>query len=127
MSILRLSVDRPVTTVMLFLSIGLLGLISYTRIPQELFPSMEYPQITIVTKYEGAGPEESEKLISKMVEETAGTVKNIKRVSSNSKEGVSIVTCEFRWGTNMDFAAMDVREKIDLIKEALPRDTLEPK
>ena len=126
MSILRLPVDRPVTTIMLFLSIGLLGLISYTRIPQELFPSMEYPQITIVTKYEGAGPEESEKLISKMVEETAGTVKNIKRVSSNSKEGVSIVTCEFRWGTNMDFAAMDVREKIDLIKEALPRDALEP-
>jgi HAE1 family hydrophobic/amphiphilic exporter-1 len=123
---LRLSVDRPVTTIMLFLSIGLLGLISYTRIPQELFPSMEYPQITIVTKYEGAGPEESEKLISKMVEETAGTVKDIKRVSSNSKEGVSIVTCEFRWGTNMDFAAMDVREKIDLIKEALPRDALEP-
>lgn len=126
MSILRLPVDRPVTTIMLFLSIGLLGLISYTRIPQELFPSMEYPQITIVTKYEGAGPEESEKLISKMVEETAGTVKNIKRVSSISKEGVSIVTCEFRWGVNMDFAAMDVREKIDLIKEALPRDALEP-
>ncbi|MCL1971978.1 MAG: efflux RND transporter permease subunit [Endomicrobia bacterium] len=126
MSILRLPVDRPVTTVMIFLSIGLLGLISYTRIPQELFPSMEYPQITIVTKYEGAGPEEAEKLISKMVEETAGTVKNIKRVSSISKEGTSIVTCEFRWGTNMDFAAMDVREKIDLIKEALPRDALEP-
>jgi HAE1 family hydrophobic/amphiphilic exporter-1 len=111
---------------MLFMSIGLLGLISYTRIPQELFPSMEYPQITIVTKYEGAGPEEAEKLISRMVEETAGTVKDIKRVSSNSKEGVSIVTCEFRWGTNMDFAAMDVREKIDLIKESLPRDALEP-
>ena len=123
---LRLSVDRPVTTVMIFLSVGLLGLISYTRIPQELFPSMEYPQITIVTKYVGAGPEEAEKLISKMVEETAGTVKNIKRVSSNSKEGVSVVTCEFRWGTDMNFAAMDVREKIDLIKESLPRDALEP-
>jgi HAE1 family hydrophobic/amphiphilic exporter-1 len=111
---------------MLFLSIGLLGFISYTRIPQELFPSMEYPQITIVTRYDGAGPEEAEKLISKMVEETAGTVKDIKRVSSNSKEGVSIVTCEFRWGTNMDFAAMDVREKIDLIKESLPREALDP-
>lgn len=126
MSIMRLSVDRPVTTIMLFLSIGLLGFISYTRIPQELFPSMEYPQITIVTRYDGAGPEEAEKLISKMVEETAGTVKDIKRVSSNSKEGVSIVTCEFRWGTNMDFAAMDVREKIDLIKESLPREALDP-
>jgi HAE1 family hydrophobic/amphiphilic exporter-1 len=126
MSIMRLSIDRPVTTIMLFLSIGLLGLISYTRIPQELFPSMEYPQITIVTRYDGAGPEEAEKLISKIVEETAGTVKNVKRVSSNSKEGVSIVTCEFKWGTNMDFAAMDVREKIDLVKENLPREALEP-
>jgi HAE1 family hydrophobic/amphiphilic exporter-1 len=61
-----------------------------------------------------------------MVEETAGTVKNIKRVSSNSKEGVSVVTCEFIWGTNMDFAAIDVREKIDLIKENLPKEALEP-
>ena len=126
MPILRLPVDRPVTTVMIFMSVALLGVISYSRIPQELFPSMEYPQITIVTKYVGAGPEEAEKLISKMVEETAGTVKNIKRVSSVSKEGVSIVSCEFRWGTDMNFAAMDVREKIDLIKEALPRDALEP-
>jgi HAE1 family hydrophobic/amphiphilic exporter-1 len=111
---------------MLFLSIGLLGLISYTRIPQELFPSIEYPQLTIITKYAGAGPEESEKLISKLVEETAGTIKDIKRVSSVSKEGISIVTCEFRWGRNMDFAAMDAREKIDLVKGNLPKDALEP-
>ncbi len=126
MSLLRLPVDRPVTTVMIFLSIILMGVIAWTRIPQELFPAMEYPQITIVTKYEGAGPEEAEKLISKLIEETAGTVKKIKRVSSISKEGVSIVSCEFLWGTNMDFASMDIREKIDLIKEALPKDALDP-
>lgn len=126
MSLLRLPVDRPVTTVMIFLSVILMGVIAWTRIPQELFPAMEYPQITIVTKYEGAGPEEAEKLISKLVEETAGTVKKIKRVSSISKEGVSIVSCEFLWGTNMDFASMDIREKIDLIKESLPKDALDP-
>ena len=126
MSLLRLPVDRPVTTVMIFLAVILMGVIAWTRIPQELFPAMEYPQITIVTKYEGAGPEESEKLISKLVEETAGTVKRIKRVSSISKEGTSIVSCEFLWGTNMDFASMDIREKIDLIKESLPKDALDP-
>ncbi|MBN1823062.1 MAG: efflux RND transporter permease subunit [Endomicrobiales bacterium] len=126
MNFLRLPIDRPVTTVMIFVGIALLGFISWTKIPQELFPSLEYPQITIVTKFEGAGPEESEKLISKIVEEAAGTVKNIKKVSSISKEGASIVTCEFRWGTNMNFAAMEVREKIDLIKEALPREAYEP-
>ena len=70
--------------------------------------------------------EEAEKLISKTIEEAAGTVKNIKKVSSVSKEGASIVTCEFRWGTNMNFAAMEVREKIDLIKESLPRDSRDP-
>jgi HAE1 family hydrophobic/amphiphilic exporter-1 len=126
MSLLRLPVDRPVTTVMIFLSVILMGVIAWTRIPQELFPAMEYPQITIVTKYEGAGPEESEKLISKLIEESAGTVKRIKRVSSISKEGASIVSCEFLWGTNMDFASMDIREKIDLIKESLPKDALDP-
>ncbi|MBR3627651.1 MAG: efflux RND transporter permease subunit [Elusimicrobia bacterium] len=126
MSLLRLPVDRPVTTVMIFLAVILMGVIAWTRIPQELFPAMEYPQITIVTKYEGAGPEESEKLISKIIEETAGTVKKIKRVSSISKEGASIVSCEFLWGTNMDFASMDIREKIDLIKESLPKDALDP-
>jgi HAE1 family hydrophobic/amphiphilic exporter-1 len=111
---------------MIFFGIVLLGIISWSRIPQELYPSMEYPQITIVTRYEGAGPEESENLISKLIEETAGTVKNIKRVTSISREGVSVVSCEFRWGTNMDFAAMDVREKIDLVKDALPRDSYDP-
>jgi len=126
MSLLRLPVDRPVTTVMIFLAVILMGVIAWTKIPQELFPAMEYPQITIVTKYEGAGPEESEKLISKLVEETAGTVKRIKRVSSISKEGVSIVSCEFLWGTDMNFASMDIREKIDLIKESLPKDALDP-
>ena len=126
MNFLKLPIERPVTTIMIFAAVCLLGLISWVRIPQELFPSLEYPQITIVTRYEGAGPEEAENLISKLIEETVGTVKNIKRVSSISREGVSIVSCEFRWGTNMDLAAMDIREKIDLIKESLPRDSREP-
>ena len=123
---LKLPVQRPVTTLMIFIGLALLGVISWTRLPQELFPSLEYPQISIVTKYEGAGPEEAEKLISKLVEETVGTVKNVMKVKSVSKEGVSIVTCEFKWGTNMNFASMEVREKIDLIKQALPREAQEP-
>jgi len=126
MSILKFPLDRPVTTIMLFIGIALLGFISWTKLPQELFPSLAYPQISVITKYEGAGPEESEKLISKIIEESAGTVKNIKRVSSISKEGMSIVICDFRWGTDMNFAALDVREKIDLIKERLPKDSREP-
>ncbi|OGS02492.1 MAG: hypothetical protein A2278_00865 [Elusimicrobia bacterium RIFOXYA12_FULL_49_49] len=119
-------VEKPVTTTMIFLAVFLLGMISWSRLPQELFPSLEFPQISIVTRYEGAGPEEAEKLISKMIEESVGTVRNVKRVSSISKEGMSLVIIEFRWGTDMNFAALEVREKVDLVKERLPRDSQEP-
>ena len=124
--LLKLPVERPTAVTMFFLCIALFGVISFQRLPQELFPSLEYPQITVMTKYEGAGPEEAEKLISKIIEETVGTAKNIRRVTSISKEGTSVVICEFYWGTDINFAALEVREKIDLIKERLPKDAQEP-
>lgn len=120
------SVNRPVTTSMFFLGVLMLGLISLTRLPRELFPSITYPQLTIVTAYENAAPEEVETLITKIIEEAVGTVSNLKRISSVSKEGVSIVTAEFGWGANMDFASLGVREKIDLVKERLPLGSSDP-
>ena len=120
------SVDRPVTTSMFFVGVLMLGLISLTRLPQELFPSITYPQLTIVTSYENAAPEEVETLITKIIEEAVGTVSKMKRISSVSKEGVSIVTAEFNWGASMDFASLGVREKIDLIKERLPLGSSDP-
>jgi len=126
MNISKLSVNRPVTTTMVFTAILLLGFISWSRLPQELFPTITYPQITVVTSYENAAPEEIESLITKIIEESIGTVNNVKRISSISKEGISLVMVEFNWGTNMDFAALNVREKIDLIKERLPREAQEP-
>ena len=120
------SVNRPVTTSMFFVGVLMLGLISLTRLPQELFPSITYPQLTIVTSYENAAPEEVETLITKIIEEAVGTVSKMKRISSVSKEGISIVTAEFNWGTSMDFASLGVREKIDLIKERLPLGSSDP-
>ncbi|MFA4991183.1 MAG: efflux RND transporter permease subunit [Candidatus Omnitrophota bacterium] len=111
---------------MVFLGIMLLGVISWSRLPQELFPAISYPQLTIVTTYENAAPEEIETLITKIIEEAVGTAGNLKRISSASKEGVSLVTAEFNWGTNMDFASLGVREKIDLVKERLPLGSAEP-
>jgi len=126
MSIARLAVNKPVTFIMVFSAIILLGIISWTRLPQELFPSISYPQITVVTSYPNAAPEEIENLITKVIEEACGTVNNVKRISSISKEGLSLAMVEFDWRTNMDFAALNVREKIDLIKEKLPREAGEP-
>ncbi|MDA7857862.1 efflux RND transporter permease subunit [bacterium] len=126
MKLANFSVKRPVTTIMIFLGVILLGIISWDRLPQELFPPMVYPQLTVVARYANAAPEEIENLITKVVEEAIGTVRNLKSVKSISKEGVSLVTAEFTWGTDMDFAALGLREKIDLIKDRLPRDSEEP-
>ncbi|MBN1405077.1 MAG: efflux RND transporter permease subunit [Candidatus Omnitrophica bacterium] len=120
------SVRRPVTTVMIFLGVLLLGFISWNRLPQELYPPIVYPQLTIVTFYKDAAPEEMEILVTKPVEEAVGTVSGVRRISSTSKEEISMVIAEFTWGTNMDFAALGVREKIDLIKESLPRGSEDP-
>ncbi|MDD2702394.1 MAG: efflux RND transporter permease subunit [Candidatus Omnitrophica bacterium] len=126
MSLPRLSINKPVTTFMAFAGIILLGYISLSKLPLALFPTITYPQITVVTSYENAAPEEIESLITKIIEEATGTVNNVKRISSISKEGLSLVMVEFNWGTNMDFAALNVREKIDLVKEKLPREAQEP-
>lgn len=126
MSLPSFSVRRPVTVTMIFLGVILLGVISWSRIPQEFFPPITYPQLTVVTNYPNAAPEEVETLITKLIEEAVGTVKSARRIISTSREGTSIVIVEFNWGTDMNFAALGMREKIDLIKERLPREAEEP-
>lgn len=120
MNLPEFSIKRPVTITMIYIGIVILGVISWTRIPQELFPSITYPQITVVTTYENAAPNEVETLITKILEESVATVSQLKRVSSISKEGISTIFLEFNWGADMDFAALRVREKIDLVKARLP-------
>jgi len=126
MSLASFSVKKPVTVTMIYLAVIILGVISWFRLPQEFFPPITYPQLSVVTNYPNAAPEEIETLITKLIEEAVGTVKNARRVVSTSREGTSIVTVEFNWGTDMNFAALGMREKIDLIKERLPRDAEEP-
>jgi HAE1 family hydrophobic/amphiphilic exporter-1 len=87
MNISKLSVNRPVTAIMVFTAIVLLGFISWGRLAQELFPSIAYPQITVITSYENAAPEEIESLITKIIEEATGTVNKVKRISSIQKKG----------------------------------------
>ncbi|MCX5656679.1 MAG: efflux RND transporter permease subunit, partial [Candidatus Omnitrophica bacterium] len=126
MNLPEFSVKKPVTVTMIFIAVILLGYISWSRLPQELFPSITYPQITVVSVYENAAPEEVEILVTKVIEEVVGTVSGIKRISSISKEGISTIILEFNWGTNMDMASLAVREKIDLVKERLPLGAKDP-
>jgi len=125
-NIYEFSVKNPVTITMIFIAIILSGIGAATQLPQELFPSVTFPQLTIVTPYSNAAPEEIETLVTKLVEESIATVKNLKAIRSFSREGISLVIAEFNWGTDMNFASLNLREKIDLIKERLPRDAEEP-
>src|SRR5512137_1496585 len=111
---------------MIVTGIMIFGVISLELLPQELFPQIVYPQLTVVTPYANAAPEEIETLITKPIEEAVGTVAGVKRLSSISKEGLSLVIAEFSWDQNINFAALGMREKIDLIKERLPRQAEEP-
>jgi len=113
-------VKRPVMTTMFFAGVALFGLLSYTRLAQELFPNISVPQLVIVTKYPNAAPEEIENLITKPIEEAVGTVPNLKRITSKSKEGISAVKLQFGWGTDMGLAHLAVREKLDQMKDRLP-------
>ncbi|MBI3291965.1 MAG: efflux RND transporter permease subunit, partial [Elusimicrobia bacterium] len=122
----QFAVKRPVATAMVWFAVAFLGVIAWIRLPQELFPSISFPQLTIITRYPNAAPEEIENLITKVLEESVGTVPNLRRVRSVSKEGVSLVTLDFGWGTNMGFAHLAVREKIDQLKDRLPHDAEEP-
>ncbi|MBI1870959.1 MAG: efflux RND transporter permease subunit [Chlamydiae bacterium] len=126
MSIAEFSVRKPVTIMMIFCAMIFLGVVCVSKLPQELLPEISYPQLTVVTTYANAAPEEVETLITKVIEESIATVRNLTRIHSSSKEGISLVTAEFTWDTNMDFAALAMREKIDLVKERLPRDSDEP-
>ncbi len=126
MNLPKVSVERPVTIIMIVTGIMVFGAVSLILLPQELFPQIVYPQLTVVTPYANAAPEEVETLITKPIEEAVGTVAGVKRIHSISKEGLSLVIAEFGWSQNINFAALGMREKIDLIKERLPRDAEEP-
>ncbi|MCT4607414.1 MAG: efflux RND transporter permease subunit [Marinisporobacter sp.] len=126
MNLSKLSVNRPVTTLMFMLIAILLGGVCLTLLPIDLYPEMEIPVAIVSVDYSGAAPEEIETLITKPLEQSVATVSKLKNLSSYSREGSSIVVVEFESSADMDMAALEMREKVDLIKGALPDDASTP-
>ncbi|AFQ46109.1 efflux RND transporter permease subunit [Desulfosporosinus meridiei] len=126
MKLAEVSVKRPVSIIMVMLIIILLGGISLTRLPIDLLPNIEIPVSIVVTNYSGVGPQEIEKLITNPLEGAVSTVENIDTVTSTTSEGSSIVIAQFKNGTDMDFATLQMREKVDQIKSRLPDDAGAP-
>ena len=115
MGLVDFAIRRRVTIAMATVAITLLGFISLSRLKVNLLPDLSYPTLTIRTELPGAAPTEIENLISRPVEEAAGVVRNVRSVRSVSRSGQSDVIIEFTWGTDMDFAGIEVRERLDLL------------
>ncbi|MCZ6670681.1 MAG: efflux RND transporter permease subunit [Acidobacteria bacterium] len=124
MKIVGFSIRRPVSVFMFTVAVVIFGLVAFGRLPINLLPDISYPTLTIETKYPGAAPAEVESLISRPVEEAVGVVTGVQRIYSRSRPGISQVTLEFDWDRNMDFASLDVRQKLDLV--FLPEDADRP-
>ncbi|HUV09195.1 MAG TPA: efflux RND transporter permease subunit, partial [Spirochaetia bacterium] len=124
MKIVDFSIRRPVTVTMATAAILIFGLISLSNLSLNLLPNITFPTLTIRTEYAGSAPSEVESLVSKPIEEVVGIISGVLRVSSLSRPGLSDVIVEFTWGTNMDLAAIDIREKLDGV--ILPDDAEKP-
>ena len=127
MNISRLAVNRPVLTVMASLIVIIVGAVAFSRLSIDLMPDITYPTLSISTNYENASPEEIEELITRLVEEAMSAVPGVEEVSSVSAEGRSSVRVTFAWGTDLDSAANDIRDRLDRVIPRLPEDAERPR
>jgi HAE1 family hydrophobic/amphiphilic exporter-1 len=123
-SVIEYAVRHRVTVLMVCVAAVLFGVVSLQRMPVQLLPEVSYPTLTVQTTLDDAAPSEVENLVTRPLEEAVGVVPGLRRLSSVSRAGHSEIVLEFGWGTDMDFAALDVREKMDLVD--LPEDADTP-
>jgi len=116
----QFSTRRPVAVTMVILVLIVLGTVSLTRISIDLLPKMTLPIAAVMATYPGAGPEEMEELVAKPLESVLATVSNVDSIQSISSADAATIIVQFNWGTDMDFATLDMREKIDLALSRLP-------
>jgi len=114
------SVRKPITVFMIFIGLVVLGVISFSQLSIDLMPDVSFPMVAVITSYSGVGPSEMETMVTKPLEMSLSTVKDLKDITSYSMEEISAIMMQFEWGIDMDVAAMDVREKVDLIRGRLP-------
>ncbi len=120
MSIYRSAVNKPVTTALIFLAFAILGIFSLTRLPVDNFPDIESNVIMVMSSYPGASAEDVENNLTKVLENSLNGVSDLKNLTSSSRENISVLTLEFRYGIDIDEATNDVRDKLDMVSQALP-------
>ena len=124
--IVEFSLNRPAAIIVIIAAIVIIGFMSVSQMPTDLLPEMDLPYVAVITSYNGAGPEEIEELVSKPVENVLATVGNVDIIFSQSQANMSIVLIGFNFGTNMESAMADIRDKVSLAEAYLPEDATKP-
>ncbi len=126
MSIYKTAIEKPVTTVLIFVAVIVIGIYSFLKLPIDQFPEMDPPYITVMTTYPGASASEMETNVTKIMENALTSVDHLKHITSQSKDNISVVTLELEWGANMDEAVNDVRSFVDMAANNLPDNCSKP-
>jgi len=126
MKLPEFSVKKRVTTSMLAMIVVVLGILAFTRLGLDFFPDIEFPTVSVITVYSGASSEDIENTITHPLEGVINSVNRVKEVNSISSEGASVILVEFEWGTNLEFAAQDLRDQIGLYRSFLPDEATDP-
>ena len=126
MKLSETGVRRPVATLMAFFAVFLLGVIAWQRLAIDMMPEIESPSISVFTRWDGASTEDVEQQITRVIESALGSVTDLDEITSTTSEGVSRVTCKFKWGTELGEAANDMRDLLERAKRRLPDDADDP-
>jgi HAE1 family hydrophobic/amphiphilic exporter-1 len=126
MSIYSASVKRPVTTILIFVGLMVMGIYSLTQLPVDLYPEMELPYVVVYTTYPGASASDIESNVTKPLENALNSISNLKEITSTSSDAVSVVFMNFEYGTNLDEASNDIRSALSFTERVLPEDCEKP-
>ena len=126
MSLYSSAVKKPVTTILVFVAVVIIGLFSLLKLPIDLYPDIDTNTIMVMTTYSGASSQDIEQNVTRPLENTLNSVEHLKHITSNSKENISIITIEFEYGYDIDVLTNSVRDKLDMVSSMLPDDAETP-
>ena len=126
MNIYKSAVNNPITTILVFIAISIFGVFSLAKLPIDFFPRIETTNVMVITSYPGASAIDIEENVTRPLENSLNSVEDLKHLTSKSKENISIVTLEFEYGTDIDVATANIRDKLDIATNILPEDVNKP-
>ncbi len=126
MSIYGNAVKRPITTIMIFVGLLVMGFYSLNKLPIDFYPDIDFPAISVITTYSGASAADIETNVTRNIEDGLNSVGSLKNITSTSRDNMSVVVCEFEWGTNLDEASNEMRDAISFIEPFLPDEAETP-